>query len=382
LGCRSCPLCNSQPLVAFSCRSRRVHARSVFRRKRKARLDASRKPLSPLPEGPTRNRGLRQDRGQPAMNAIANGQGSLMSFGRQNYTEAELLRRVAAWPDYCHLQNLTAVLLEDLTRQHGVDFATALLFEHFQRSGVHGKFIQRINALRGEYSIPRSKVDARVVIVPGALYRERPAMGGDGRLVREVAHNFGLQTDLIPIASLGCVTKNAESICAWLEDHFHEQILLVSLSKGGSDVKLALGSPDAPHLFRNVVAWVNVCGPLNGSRMANWILASRVWTWFFRFKFWCQKRDFGFITEMRHGPGGPLAAPLCLPPSMRMITVIGFPLKQHMTSRLSRSCHRTLAQWGPTDGTTSLSDLVGWPGDVYPAWEWTTTSVPKPKRET
>jgi hypothetical protein len=51
-----------------------------------------------------------------------------------------------------------------------------------------------------------------------------------------------------------------------------------------------------------------------------------------------------------------------------MITVIGFPLKQHMTSRLSRSCHRTLAQWGPTDGTTSLSDLVGWPGDVYPAW--------------
>jgi hypothetical protein len=207
-----------------------------------------------------------------------------------------------------------------------------------------------------------------VVIVPGALYLERPDMGGDGRIVREVAEKMGWQTDLIPLRSFGSVSENALLLHRWLEQHSTERIILVSLSKGGADLKMTLAAIDAPSLFCNVIAWVNVCGPLNGSHMANWVLASCVRNWFFRFKFLWQKRNYQFITDLRHDENAPLAFPLCPPPTLKVLSLIGFPLQQHMTTRFSRFCHRTLAANGPNDGTTLLSDLHKWPGEIYPAW--------------
>jgi hypothetical protein len=193
-------------------------------------------------------------------------------------------------------------------------------------------------------------------------------MGGDGRVVRGVAEKMGWQTDLIPLLSLGSVAENALLLRRWFEQHSKERIILVSLSKGGADFKMALATTEASSLFRNVVAWVNVCGPLNGSHMANWVLTSRIRTWFFRLKFLWQKRNFQFITDLRHDENAPLAFPLRPPPSMKVLSLIGFPLQQHMTTRFSRFCHRTLATCGPNDGTTLLSDLSQWPDEIYPAW--------------
>jgi hypothetical protein len=51
-----------------------------------------------------------------------------------------------------------------------------------------------------------------------------------------------------------------------------------------------------------------------------------------------------------------------------MISLVGFPLRRHLTTSFSRFCHRTLSKWGPNDGTVLLSDLIRWPGDVYPVW--------------
>lgn len=193
-------------------------------------------------------------------------------------------------------------------------------------------------------------------------------MGSDGRQIREAAEDFGCRTGLVPLASLGSVSENARRLAAWLEQQRNEKLILVSLSKGGADLKLALQSPHAPRLFRNVLAWINVCGPLNGSLMADWILSSRLRAWLFRFQYWIQRRDFGFISELRHGPPSTLNFPLRPPPGMRMISLVGFPLRRHMTTPFSRFCHRTLSAWGPNDGTVLLSDVSQWPGEVYPVW--------------
>jgi hypothetical protein len=53
---------------------------------------------------------------------------------------------------------------------------------------------------------------------------------------------------------------------------------------------------------------------------------------------------------------------------MRMITLIGFPLRQHMTTRFSCFCHGTLSPHGPNDGTASLADLSALPGEIFPVW--------------
>ena len=193
-------------------------------------------------------------------------------------------------------------------------------------------------------------------------------MGGDGRIVREVAAGLGLKTDLIPLVSFGSVKTNAGLIRNWLKQHQHERIILVSLSKGGADLKLAMSEPDTPELFRNVVAWINVCGPLSGSRMANWILESRIRTWFFQCKLRWQKRDFQFVSDLRHGENAPLGFAFQPPNSMRMVSLIGFPLHQHMTTQFSRFCHRTIGSYGPNDGTTLLADLHAVPGEIYPVW--------------
>jgi hypothetical protein len=97
-------------------------------------------------------------------------------------------------------------------------------------------------------------------------------------------------------------------------------------------------------------------------------MANGVRTLFCRTKFYVQSRDFRFITELCHDLNSPSSAPFSLKPSMRIINVIGFPLARHMTTRFSRFCHRSLARWGPNDGTTALSDVCQWPGEIYPVW--------------
>jgi len=316
----------------------------------------------------------------------------------QGEGEEALLHRASSWPAHAALEWLDAAALRQITKEQGVDFATALLFDRFRKSPKRSAFIRRIDALRNApLAHARPSIDARVVIVPAALYLERPDMGSDGRQVREAAEAFGCRSGLVPLASLGSVSENARRLAAWLEQQRDEKLILVSLSKGGAELKLALAAPDAARLFRNVLAWINVCGPLDGSLMADWILASRVRTWLMRFQYWVQRRDFRFISELRHGTGSLLSPPIDwsaglrpgivtttdragsetgapahgssrLPPAMRMISLVGFPLRRHMSTPFSRFCHRTLTAWGPNDGTVLLSDAIHWPGEVYPVW--------------
>jgi hypothetical protein len=283
-------------------------------------------------------------------------------------SEDSLLQRAADWENHPSLQPLDDKTLIQITRDEGVDFATALLFNSFRESPRHADFIQQIDRLRVSKPLSPGKIRAKVVIVPGALYIERPEMGGDGRIVRQVAEKLGYETELIPLASFGSVTRNASLILSWLKEHSEDQIILVSLSKGGADLKMAMAAPESATLFANVVAWINVCGPLNGSRMADWILANRARTLAVRLKCFLQGREFQFITDLRRDRTAPLNSPFRAPTSLKIINLIGFPLARHMTTRFSRFCHRTLAEWGPNDGTTSLSDVCAWPGDIYPVW--------------
>lgn len=282
--------------------------------------------------------------------------------------EAALLQRAAAWTELTTLESLIPERLQQITRQEGVDFATALLFDRFRSVPEHAAFIQRVDDLRqGSLRLPEA-FRAKVVVVPGALYVERPDLGGDGRLVREVAEGLGCPSDVVPLASRGSVVENARRLNAWLAQQRDEPIILVSLSKGGADVKMALAAPESAHSFRNAVAWVNACGPLDGSRLVNWIFDGWLRRNICRLQYRWQQRDFRFITDLRHGPGGILDFSVALPPKMKLVSLVGFPLRRHLTTPFSRFCHRTLAAWGPNDGTTLLSDLRGWPGEIYPVW--------------
>jgi hypothetical protein len=286
-----------------------------------------------------------------------------MILHRRLESAATLRKRAANWPQFQNFEDLNGDALRQITTRNGVDFATTLLFDRLQKSSRHAGFIRRINELRQAHVLPGGFADAKVVIVPGALYVERPDLGGDGRVVREVAEAAGWRTELIPLASQGAISDNARRIEDWLAEHSAEKIVLVSLSKGGADLRPVLATPEAAALFHNVAAWVNVCGPLNGTRLVDWVLRSRWRATLMRWQYRLQRRDFRFVTEMCQTPGA-----LALPPGLKVVSLIGFPLRRQVSTLFSRFCHRILVPHGPNDGTTSLVDLLEWPGLIYPAW--------------
>jgi hypothetical protein len=63
-----------------------------------------------------------------------------------------------------------------------------------------------------------------------------------------------------------------------------------------------------------------------------------------------------------------LDSPLRLPAQIRLISIVGFPLREHLTRRESRRCHGRLAPFGPNDGGLMLSDVCALPGLIYPVW--------------
>jgi hypothetical protein len=75
-----------------------------------------------------------------------------------------------------------------------------------------------------------------------------------------------------------------------------------------------------------------------------------------------------FMRDLRREPGGPLDFKLQLPPHLQLISLVGFPLRQHMTSGLGRRCYDRVACHGPNDGVIVLSDVCAQPGLIYPIW--------------
>lgn len=277
-------------------------------------------------------------------------------------SESAILARVSSWPNHRRWEELTDSVLRRVTASEGVDFTTALLYDRLRKSPRHAPFIQKLQARLTDGASPAPR-KTTLVIVPGALYVERPDLGGDGRVVRATAEAAGWRTVLIPLASRGAAAHNARLILSWLAEHQSENLVLVSLSKGGADLRRAMEAPEAVELSQRVLVWINVGGPLNGTKLVDWVLASRWRRALLQGQYWLQRRDFRFVTEMAHSP-----ASFHLPPQLRLINLIGFPLYRHLSTPFSRFCHRRLSAFGPSDGTTLLSDLHTWPGEVYPVW--------------
>ncbi|MGH7140833.1 MAG: hypothetical protein ACREHD_34310, partial [Pirellulales bacterium] len=259
-------------------------------------------------------------------------------------------------------------VLRSVAASEGIDFATALLYQHVVGSLAHGPLISQINALRERPDSHQGQVDALLAVAPGAFYHEYPHSGADGRLLRDEAARLGFDCHVIPCGSMAGVEANAERICDWLRSRQESRIVLASISKGSADIKMALARPDAPEVFRNVVAWISLCGILDGSPMVEWLLASRPRELAYRALFWWRGLRFDVFSDLRRRDGSTLAFPLTLPMHIRLLHVAGFPLRAHLSNALARRCHAHCEALGPNDGAVLLTDLLRLPGRIYPVW--------------
>jgi hypothetical protein len=282
--------------------------------------------------------------------------------------ERDLLARAADWPHLRSWSELTQPVLAQLASEQGIDFATALLYDRLRRSEQHGPFIRQMDELLANPPEFPAEMDVLIAVAPGAYYRELPRAGGDGRLLREQVAAHGCRTAVIPTRSMGSVIEKGQIIADWLAERPHERIVLASLSKGAADIKAALARPEAAMAFRSVAAWINLSGLPNGTPIANWLFERKLAMLFYRAAFWWKGLDIEVLRQTLWGPGAVLDFPLTLPPHVRLISVVGFPLRRHLSSKALRRYHHRLAPRGPNDGLLLLADSCRLPGLVYPVW--------------
>lgn len=273
---------------------------------------------------------------------------------------AELLDRARTSDPQYDYAALTPAVLAQLTREHGVDFATALWYDRVRGAEPHRAFIEAVEAIDAGAALPPTSV--RVLVAPAAFWREYPQFGADGAAVLEAARGLGMRADRIPTPSTGSVSKNARVIREALEKEADGSVVLVSLSKGGADVRMALEQD--PALARKVRAWINVCGIIHGSPLVDEMLDGPWWRRLAVRAFLARWRaGFGLIRELRHAPVPRATAPA----GVYVVNVVACPLSTHTAGAITRR-HRQLAALGPNDGSTLLTDAIVDGGVVYPVW--------------
>ena len=282
--------------------------------------------------------------------------------------ERSLFSRATEWSPSTSWMELTAEELQRIAQQEGVEFATALLYERICRSHEHGPAIRRINSEWHSVTMA-DEPHPMIAIVPGACYKESSESRDSIRHLWDESKRLGLPVELIPTKSFGPLAENAAIIRRRLSKLTEQPVILVSLSKGGADVKVALNSGGATDDFRQVVAWVNLSGLINGSEWVHWLLNRRIsrlltraWCWYWRYR-------FSAVSELLRGQGTALDFELRVPKHVKVIHVVGFPLPYHLTHPYTRRSFRRLSPLGPSDGMgIMLGDLHKLPGIIYPVW--------------
>ena len=199
-------------------------------------------------------------------------------------------------------------------------------------------------------------------VVPGAFYREHRDSGADGARIFEIARKLCCEAKLIPVAAFGRLDDNAATIVEWLAVHRDKRVALISLSKGGADVKRALAlRPDA---FSNVTAWVSLSGIVNGTPLIAWLRNRPLRWWAVRLLLWWRGHSGKTLEDLRYDAGGAWPA---VPPALHIIHVVGFPRERDLAHPWAPRAYKRLAPFGPNDGGgILLADCEKLPGTVCP----------------
>ena len=279
--------------------------------------------------------------------------------------DQKLINHAAAWPECPTLQDCSTNKLVEISNTHGLDFATALFYDRVLRCPKNCEFFQRVHA-RSQTPLA---VPTLIGIVPGAFYREHKNTGADGERIVEIGRSLNCAVERIPLQSFGSLAENARQIADWLTARGGQRIALVSLSKGSADLKTALGLPNAAQLFRNVVAWISLSGLVQGTPLVAWLRRQRLRRIGVHLLLWARGQRYSTLEELHHENGRLLTEWPSLPPHLRIIHVLGFPLRRHLAHPFTPRAYERLAPLGPNDGGgILLGDMAQIPGVIFPVW--------------
>lgn len=259
--------------------------------------------------------------------------------------------------------------LRELAADVSLDFAALYFARALSADGpsraVQGAFNRALTegALRSEQMLRATgSFPYTVLFAPSWMYRSHPETGADFALQRRLLDRLGIANVLIATRESASVEDNAAAIADAVRGvGGADGVILVSASKSGAEVALALSRVLTPAESARVVAWVNIVGALAGSPLADSALRPPV-SWIARAVFWLRGWDFAGLTSMATAPSRARLRGGRMPDSVAVVNVVAVPLSRTVGFKVW-SGYRLLRRHGPNDGVVLLADTV-WPGGV------------------
>jgi hypothetical protein len=152
--------------------------------------------------------------------------------------------------------------------RNGIDLATAALYRSLLSITSCRGFKEEIDSLSVAPEITQKTI--KVLLVPGMFYKEYPDIGSGGNLIVEIAEKFGYDIEQIQTESLGSPSDNKSKVAEHiLSNNSAENLWLISVSRGGAEVRMALHDIGAENMPSNFRGWINISGTLNGTPLAD-----------------------------------------------------------------------------------------------------------------
>ena len=267
-------------------------------------------------------------------------------------------------------QNLDNALVHKIATEYSLDAATIYtlnrLYEMPQNKEAQNSYSRFLNTLK-QKRVPE-EVEALqskyFLFIPGFAYKEDPTTGADLARQRELLTSYGVPNKLIETEEYGLVDDNAQVIANTIAkiSKTHNDVVLVSASKGGLETAIALGKILDDEQTKNVSAWVSVGGILRGSPIADRYLKgpNRL---FAGFMLWTKGHKMEVVKDISHAMRSQTYNDLKFPKHIQKIHFVGVPLTAQVHKRIKGRYCAIQKKYGPNDGLTTIPDALT-PGGI------------------
>jgi hypothetical protein len=250
--------------------------------------------------------------------------------------------------------------LEKLSNDFSLDFSALYLADRITRAPVNRRFRSAFDQAydytrhalsAGSLKLPAAAADYELVFVPSYLYKRYPDTGADFAAPRAAARRVGLRHGFVETDEDGAIEENADLVANAIREHAHSgrRLILVSASKSGAEVALALTRLGAG-VTRHVVAWVNIVGALQGTPLADKRVLSDA-------SEELGKVDTAGMESLTTARSRQRFHSFHIPESVLVVNYIGIPFTGSISSRGGLG-FSYLRNYGPNDGITLLADSI------------------------
>lgn len=252
--------------------------------------------------------------------------------------------------------------LKRLSDDFSVDFAALYLADQIARVPVNRRFRSAFDRAY-EYTrkaFPEGQVklpaDYEVLVVPTYLYTRIFAAGADMAVPRAALQKAGLTCYFVETDDDGPVEANADIVAAAIRARAQSgrRLIILTASKSGPEVALAL-TKLGPTETRQVAAWINAVGALQGTPLADDRL-------FPELEYIVGELDPLGTESMTTARSRQRFDSFRIPEHLLVVNYFGIPVSGSISFWMRRS-YSPMRKYGPNDGNVLLPDMI-FPGGV------------------